>query len=192
MRSFKFTSLLLLAASSLVSAQTEGEDTTSYEGTTTVTTIPAVTATTTVPGQVNVEGIVYIWTNEEGVLTTTTVYVTTETGPVEQPPATSSEEPVVETSAAEPASSSGETPAETTEAPVSATTTAPAESSVTVPAETSSQDNLTALAPNVSTISVDVPEGDYATSTTTTYTTLLGGETAVLELVVLYTQVCSA
>ena len=255
MHSFKLTPLLLLALNSMVKAA--DEDTTSYETTVTVTSTPQVVQTTTVPGEVLINGIVYVWTDANGQLTSTTEYETTTVPITTDAQQTSSDAETdsdsdsdsatatataaattdgnESTDAAAP-SSQPSVPAESSDAATSSadataapssdaqesqstvsvsnsesaptqapTTTAPASSEATSSAssgddageeeEDNDDDDATrslTLAPNVSSIFVNVPAGDYSTSTITTDTTLSDGRTAALELVVLYTAVCSA
>ncbi|KAI5969255.1 hypothetical protein CANMA_001702 [Candida margitis] len=216
----KISALLLFTLSALLS-KANAEDTTSYDGTTVVTVTPQATSTTTVPQVVEQNGVVYIWTNEQGVLTTTTVFTqtttlaeaeatptddTTSTGdsttptsdPSNSSPVAVSTSPTttssISTSSGAPPTSS--TPQETGESSSTATdnnssvqkTSSSAPDSSSAPGASS-----TTVAPgSVIVIPTDVPEGDYSTSTVTSETVLDNGSTAVLELVVLYTAVCSA
>lgn len=248
MHSFKLTPLLLLALNSMVKAA--DEDTTSYETTVTVTSTPQVVQTTTVPGEVLINGIVYVWTDANGQLTSTTEYETTTVPITTDAQQTSSDAETDSDSASATATTDGNessdaaapssqpsVPAESSDAATSSadataapssdaqesqstasvsnsesaptqapTTTAPASSEATSSASSGDDageeeedddddDDATrslTLAPNVSSIFVNVPAGDYSTSTITTDTTLSDGRTAALELVVLYTAVCSA
>ncbi|KAI3404054.1 hypothetical protein KGF56_003090 [Candida oxycetoniae] len=200
MLSLKLVSLLLVAANSFVRGETE--DTTSYDGTTVITTTPSVVATTTIPAVVDVYGDVYIWTNEAGALTSTTLYVTvtreidaTATPAEPSTNDSSASEPTEEPSASANASSgsSQQVPQVTSAVPATtATSTAPLSTTFATPPSSSSSSDVSAVAPNRTTISTDIPDGDYATKTVTTDTILSDGSTAVLELVVLYTAVCNA
>ncbi|KAI5965490.1 hypothetical protein KGF57_000756 [Candida theae] len=151
MVSTRINALLLLTLGALLSKVHAADgDTTSYDGTTVVTVTPQATATTTVPQVVEENGVVYIWTNEAGVLTTTTIYTqtttlanaeatstdqgsttATDTTPTDQ--GSSSSVPTVESTSSSISTTSGPPPSsvaqETGEAQSSSTTSQPNESS---------------------------------------------------------------
>ncbi|CAX45477.1 conserved hypothetical protein [Candida dubliniensis CD36] len=155
MLSSKIYSLVLLSLFGLVR---------SADITTTVTTTPYVTATTTVGLQEDIYATEYIFTDENGKLTTTTVLASTVTNP---------------------AVLSGTKKSSDTTTSSTTTTNGNDKSSL------ESSLSFSALPTSFSTeIKVEVPQGVYSTSTKHTHTVLDDGQTAALELVVLYTAFC--
>ncbi|RCK63259.1 hypothetical protein Cantr_09836 [Candida viswanathii] len=194
----KIYSLILLSLLSFARAQDEDPDTT-----TTITTTPVQEQTTTVGLQEDVIGTEYIFTDSNGVLTTTTVIGTTETNPYTLAPETTTEDPTTSTpatatDATSTASSSGAASSvpkdqfsslsgsSSSQAGITTTSTTTEDSDETYsPPATSAAGN-----PYFTEIKIDVPPGVYSTSTMYTNTVLDSGKTAVLELVVLHTAVC--
>ena len=142
--------------------------------TTTITTTPYVTATTTVGLQEDIYATEYIYTDDNGKLTTTTVLASTVTNPAvlqEQWQLLQGTTPTTKPSA-DPSSSD-----DNSNKP-SSSTTATSDNSESSPTGFFTE------------IKVEVPEGVYSTSTKYTHTVLDDGQTAALELVVLYTAFC--
>ncbi|KAF6069374.1 hypothetical protein FOB64_003027 [Candida albicans] len=134
--------------------------------TTTITTTPYVTATTTVGLQEDIYATEYIYTDDNGKLTTTTVLASTVTNPAVLQGTTPTTKP-----SADPSSSD-----DNSNKPSSSTT--------------ATSDNSESSPTGFFTEIFEVPEGVYSTSTKYTHTVLDDGQTAALELVVLYTAFC--
>ena len=194
--------LILLSLLNIVKAADED-----YDATTTVTTTPIEQQTTTVGLQEDVYGTEYIFTDTNGILTTTTVYGTTEYGPYTLTPASESsssstiaadDTSVPSTQADEETSSSqsgSATATATTTKPISESPSITAASTVTDDAEEEEEtSSLVATTkagnPYFTEIKINVPSGVYSTSTLYSETVLDSGKTAVLELVVLHTSAC--
>ncbi|KGQ90846.1 hypothetical protein MEQ_01152 [Candida albicans P87] len=135
--------------------------------TTTITTTPYVTATTTVGLQEDIYATEYIYTDDNGKLTTTTVLASTVTNPAVLQETTPTTKPSADPSSSDDNSNKPSSP-----------TTATSDNSESSPTGFFTE------------IKVEVPEGVYSTSTKYTHTVLDDGQTAALELVVLYTAFC--
>lgn len=200
--------LILLSLLNIVKAADED-----YDATTTVTTTPIEQQTTTVGLQEDVYGTEYIFTDTNGILTTTTVYGTTEYGPYTLTPASESSssstiaqdetsaqstQAAAETSANQSDSASASATATATTTTSKSSSEAPsitAASTVTDDAEEEEKSkSLVATTrvgnPYFTEIKINVPSGVYSTSTLYSETVLDSGKTAVLELVVLHTSAC--
>lgn len=200
--------LILLSLLNIVKAADED-----YDATTTVTTTPIEQQTTTVGLQEDVYGTEYIFTDINGILTTTTVYGTTEYGPYTLTPASESsssstiaqDETSAQSTQADAETSANQSDSASASATATATTTtskssseAPsitAASTVTDDADEEEKSKSLVAAtrvgnPYFTEIKINVPSGVYSTSTLYSETVLDSGKTAVLELVVLHTSAC--
>ncbi|EGW32275.1 uncharacterized protein SPAPADRAFT_61362 [Spathaspora passalidarum NRRL Y-27907] len=149
---FSILSLTLLSLFKLATAD-------DYDATTVVTTTPHTTEVTTFVAQEDIYGTVYIYTNDDGQLTTQTVLNTQ----------TNSYDPATTTTSSSSSSASSSTTA----------------SSYSLYNDPVSETDTTTSEPTLV-----IPVGDYTTSTKISTTTLDNGNTAIVELVVLYTSDC--
>ncbi|KAK6895657.1 hypothetical protein K6H09_001359 [Candida tropicalis] len=200
--------LILLSLLNIVKAADED-----YDATTTVTTTPIEQQTTTVGLQEDVYGTEYIFTDTNGILTTTTVYGTTEYGPYTLTPASESsssstiaqDETSAQSTQADAETSANQSDSASTSATATATTTTSKSSSEapsitaasTVTDDADEEEKSKSLVattrvgnPYFTEIKINVPSGVYSTSTLYSETVLDSGKTAVLELVVLHTSAC--
>ncbi|RLV93398.1 hypothetical protein JA1_002550 [Spathaspora sp. JA1] len=173
---FKISALTLLSLIKLTIAADDDAG-----ATTTITTTPVTTELATVTAQEDIYGTVYIYTADNGQLTTQTI-LHTELNPYE--PAQSTTDV--------PASSSTPTSTTTTSSSLDAlvSSSTPASSDITTSSTpTSSSTSSSSLVTSSESVIV-IPKGEYSSSTKITNTILPNGSTAILELVVLYTQEC--
>lgn len=137
----------------------------------------------------------YIWTNDAGSLTTTQL-----TGTATYVPATDADESATITSSAEPPQQSGSFVASVGVPTTSLVDALPSDffessalSAAAVVAAPSESEFLSSAPPAITDAPSAIPSGDYfSTGTSSTTTTLEDGSSAVIEYVVLYTNVCSA